>query len=89
MVIWHLLYELITYGRPPYPGLNNAQVLEALQTDFCMPCPKCCPKQLYNIMRECWRDDAASRPTFESLHWRMENFYVENEPTHFYLHEMQ
>ena len=84
-----LLYELITYGRPPYPGLNNAQVLEALQTGFCMPCPKCCPKQLYNIMRECWRNDAASRPTFESLHWRMENFYVENEPTHFYLHEMQ
>ena len=47
-----LLYELITYGRPPYPGLNNAQVLEALETGFCMPCPKCCPKQLYNIMHE-------------------------------------
>ena len=25
-----LLYELITYGCPPYPGMTNAQVLEAL-----------------------------------------------------------
>ena len=84
-----LLYELITYGHPPYSGLNNAEVLEALRTGFCMQCPKVCPEQLYSIMRECWRHNAASRPTFESLHWRLEDFYVENEPTHFYLHEIQ
>ena len=84
-----LLYELITYGCPPYPGLNNAEVLEALQTGFCIPCPKGCPKQLYKIMTECWRDKADSRPTFESLRWRLEDFFIENEPTHFYLHEIQ
>ena len=84
-----LLYELITYGHPPYPGLNNAEVLEALQTGFCMPCPKGCPKQLYKIMTECWRDNAYSRPTFESLHWTMKDFFIENEPTHFYLHDIR
>ena len=62
-----LLYELITYGRFPYPGMNNAQVLEALQTGYRMPCPMGCPEQLYEIMRQCWRDDASSRPTFEML----------------------
>ena len=84
-----LLFELITYGRPPYPGLDNTEVLEALTTGFCMPRPKGCPEQLYNIMRDCWRDNATTRPTFESLHWRMDNFYVENEPTHLHLHKVQ
>ena len=79
-----LLYELITYGCSPYHGMTNAQVLEALQTGYRMPCPVGCPEQLYEIMRECWRDDAPSRPTFESLHWRMEDFFMENEPTHLY-----
>ena len=78
-----LLYELITYGRFPYPGMNNAQVLEALQTGYRMPCPMGCPEQLYEIMRECWRDDAESRPTFETLQWRLEEFfYTDTGPVH-------
>jgi len=71
-----LLYELITYGRFPYPGMNNAQVLEALQAGYRMPCPMGCPEPLYEIMRECWRDDAASRPPFEPLQWRLEEFFT-------------
>ena len=71
-----LLYELITYGRFPYPGMNNVQVLEALQTGYRMPCPMGCPEQLYEIMRECWRDDPALRPTFEILQWRLEEFFT-------------
>ena len=74
-----LLYELITYGRFPYPGMNNAQVLDALQNGYRMPCPMGCPEPLYEIMRECWRDDAASRPTFETLQWRLEEFFTAEE----------
>jgi len=72
-----LLHELITYGRYPYPGMNNAQVLEALQTGYRMPCPTCCPEQLYDIMNECWKDEAATRPTFDTLQWKMEDFFIE------------
>ena len=75
-----LLYELITYGRFPYPGMNNAQVLEAVANGYRMPCPMGCPVQLYEIMRECWRDDAASRPTFETLQWRLEEFFTTDDP---------
>ena len=84
-----LLYELITYGRFPYPGMTNAQALEALQNGYRMPCPMGCPEQLYKIMRECWRDDAVLRPTFESLYWRMEDFFMENEPTHLHPHQVK
>ena len=78
-VVWSfgiLLYELITYGRFPYPGMNNRQVVEALQTGYRMPCPMGCPEQLYEIMRECWKDDFASRPAFETLQWRLEEFFT-------------
>ena len=71
-----LLYELITYGSFPYAEMNNSQVLESLQTGYRMPCPKGCPQQLYEIMRECWRDDAASRPRFEVLQWRLKKFFI-------------
>ena len=70
-----LLYELITYGHFPYPGMNDAQVLEALQTGYCMPSPMGCPEQLYEIMRECWKYDAASRPTFGTLQRKLEEFF--------------
>ena len=84
-----LLYELITYGRPPYLGINNTKALLAIKSGYRLPCLKGCPDQLCNIMRDCWRDEADTRPTFESLHWRMENFYVKNEPTHLYLQEIR
>ena len=76
-----LLYELITYGRFPYPGMNNAQVLDALKNGYRMPCPMGCPEQLYEVMKECWRDDASSRPRFETLQWRMEEFFTETANT--------
>ena len=69
-------YELITYGRFPYPRMKNAQVLDALQTGYRMPCPMGCPEQLYWIMRECWMDDADRRPTFASMQYRLETFYA-------------
>ena len=72
-----LQYEIVTYGRFPYPGMSNAQVLEAIQQDYRMPCPMGCPDQLYEIMRECWREDPESRPTFETLQWRLEEFFTE------------
>ena len=74
-----LLYEIVTYGRFPYPGMSNAQVLEAIQQGYRMPCPMGCPDQLYEIMTECWREDPESRPTFETLHWRLEEFFTETD----------
>ena len=73
-----VLFELTTHGRFPYPGMTNAQVIEALQTGYRMPCPDGCSEQLYEIMKECWRDEAASRPTFKALQGRMELLKTED-----------
>ena len=49
-----VLYEIITYGRNPYIGMTNAEVLLQVEKGYRMPQPKDCPDRLYNIMLNCW-----------------------------------
>ena len=49
------LTELITYGRIPYPGMTNAEVLQQVERGYRMPSPQGCPENLYAIMMDCWK----------------------------------
>ncbi|GFU05520.1 tyrosine-protein kinase Src42A [Nephila pilipes] len=71
-----LLTELVTYGRIPYPGMTNAEVLHQVEHGYRMPCPPGCPPALYEIMLECWHKDPMKRPTFETLQWKLEDFFT-------------
>jgi len=71
-----LLTEVVTYGRIPYPGMTNAEVLQQLEGGYRMPAPPGCPELLYQIMLDCWKASSQERPTFESLQWRLEDFFV-------------
>ncbi|XP_017487338.1 PREDICTED: tyrosine-protein kinase Src42A-like [Rhagoletis zephyria] len=71
-----LLTELVTYGRIPYPGMTNAEVLIQVDHGYRMPCPTGCPPTLYDIMLECWNKDPLKRPTFETLQWKLEDFFT-------------
>lgn len=71
-----LLTEIVTYGRIPYPGMTNAEVLHQVEHGYRMPCPPGCPKGLYEIMLECWRKEEMERPTFETLQWKLEEFFT-------------
>ncbi|XP_065889127.1 proto-oncogene tyrosine-protein kinase Src-like isoform X2 [Dysidea avara] len=73
-----LLYEVVTYGRIPYPGMSDCRVQEKLQTGYHMPCPTSCPEQLHKIMMKCWNSDAVCRPTFETLQWQLEEFFIDD-----------
>ncbi|XP_077343211.1 tyrosine-protein kinase FRK [Lithobates pipiens] len=73
-----LLYEIVSYGKMPYPGWNGRQTLEQLEQGYRIPKPLNCPPELYNIMLECWNVKPETRPTFETLQWRLEDFF-ENE----------
>ncbi|RWS26809.1 tyrosine-protein kinase Src42A-like protein [Leptotrombidium deliense] len=71
-----LLTELVTYGRIPYPGMTNAEVLHQVEHGYRMPCPPGCPQALYEIMLESWHKDPMKRPTFETLQWKLEDFFT-------------
>ena len=71
-----LLYEIITFGRYPYLGMPQALVLEQVVQGYRMPQPKGCPDKLYDIMLDCWQEEPANRPTFETLQWQLEEFFT-------------
>ncbi|XP_072301404.1 tyrosine-protein kinase FRK [Eucyclogobius newberryi] len=70
-----LLYEIMTFGQTPYPGMTNYQVVQRILDDYRMPPPPKCPKLMYGIMNDCWKRDPQDRPTFETLQWKLEDFF--------------
>ncbi|KAK6488702.1 tyrosine-protein kinase Blk-like isoform X1 [Huso huso] len=74
-----LLTEIVTYGRIPYPGMTNPEVIRNLDKNYRMPCPDGCPIELYDIILKCWQERPEDRPTFEYLQVTLEDFYISTE----------
>lgn len=56
--------------------MTNAEVLHQVEHGYRMPCPPGCPPHLYEIMLETWHKDPMKRPTFETLQWKLEDFFT-------------
>lgn len=74
-----LLMEIVTYGRIPYPGMSNPEVIRALEHGYRMPRPDNCPEELYSIMIRCWKNRPEERPTFEYIQSVLDDFYTATE----------
>uniref|UniRef100_A0A673ZYV0 Tyrosine-protein kinase n=1 Tax=Salmo trutta TaxID=8032 RepID=A0A673ZYV0_SALTR len=74
-----LLTEIVTYGRIPYPGMSNPEVIQNLERGYRMPRSEDCPEGLYNIMKLCWNESPENRPTFEYLRSVLEDFFTATE----------
>ncbi|XP_078503696.1 tyrosine-protein kinase Blk isoform X2 [Lissotriton helveticus] len=74
-----LLTELVTYGRIPYPGMTNPEVIRHLDAGYRMPCPEKCPPELYEIMMRCWKIKPEDRPTFRCLQDILDDYYTATE----------
>lgn len=70
-----VLYEIITHGRFPYPGMTRHEVISKVDEGYRMPCPKGCPSPLYNIMRKCWEEDPMARYTMEQLSTKLREYH--------------
>ncbi|XP_034436056.1 tyrosine-protein kinase Blk [Hippoglossus hippoglossus] len=74
-----LLTEIVTYGRIPYPGMTNPEVIRSLDSSYRMPRPEGCPEELYNMMMTCWKQAPEERPTFEFLQNMLNDFFIATE----------
>ncbi|EDO35408.1 predicted protein, partial [Nematostella vectensis] len=62
-----LLWEIVTLGRSPYPGVPIAMLLEKLLYGYKMPCPSHCSEEVYSVMESCWQLEPSARPGFGEL----------------------
>ncbi|KAM9719601.1 tyrosine-protein kinase Lyn [Menidia menidia] len=74
-----LIYEIITYGKVPYPGMTKGEVISSVQRGYRMPRPDNCPLELYDIMTSCWKDRPGDRPTFDYIQSVLNDFYTATE----------
>ncbi|XP_015439747.1 PREDICTED: tyrosine-protein kinase receptor torso-like [Dufourea novaeangliae] len=62
-----LLWEIVTMGAHPYPGIPTNVVLKLLKTGYRMERPSSCSEELYDVMFCCWNTRPQNRPTFTQL----------------------
>lgn len=70
-----LLYEIVTYGKMPYEGMTNKEVVNMLNKGYRLPCPENCSNTIYKIMLDCWKDTGTERPSFHALRSQLEVIY--------------
>ncbi len=77
-----LLYELITLGANPYPGMTHPQVIyEVKENNYRMPKPQgMCTDAYYAMMLKCWHEDPYQRPTFDSLYHFFNDYFINTQP---------
>ncbi|KAL6434554.1 hypothetical protein ACFW04_006135 [Cataglyphis niger] len=70
------LWEILTFAREqPFEEFPDHRIVENAtyfyQEDerrMILPLPKNCPKEIYDLMRECWQRNDIDRPNFREIH---------------------
>uniref|UniRef100_A0A3Q3JXA0 Tyrosine-protein kinase receptor Tie-1 n=1 Tax=Monopterus albus TaxID=43700 RepID=A0A3Q3JXA0_MONAL len=62
-----LLWEIVSLGGTPYCGMTCAELYEKLPQGYRMEQPKNCDDEVYELMRQCWRDRPYERPPFSQI----------------------
>ncbi|XP_034664952.1 tyrosine kinase receptor Cad96Ca isoform X2 [Drosophila subobscura] len=87
-----LMWEIVTLGSTPYPGISAADVMKKVRDGYRLEKPEHCRRELYNIMYYCWSQDPHERPLFgeiinmldKLLHTEMDYIELERFPDHNY-----
>ncbi|XP_067839577.1 angiopoietin-1 receptor isoform X2 [Heptranchias perlo] len=62
-----LLWEIVSLGGTPYCGMTCAELYEKLPHGYRMEKPLNCVDEVYELMRQCWREKPYERPTFAQI----------------------
>ncbi|XP_076253411.1 protein kinase receptor Ret oncogene isoform X2 [Rhynchophorus ferrugineus] len=73
-----LIWELVTLGASPYPGLPLHNLYNLLKQGYRMERPPNCSIVLYSLMNRCWNIDPEKRPTFLELYHCFDNLLTDN-----------
>lgn len=70
-----VLWEIYSSGLTPYYGMNDDEVISLVNGGDILPCPKECPKEMYEIMQGCWKLMPTERPRFDCIHHQISSLF--------------
>ncbi|CAL1546599.1 unnamed protein product [Lymnaea stagnalis] len=82
-----LLWEIVTLGSTPYPGLSNATLVNKIKAGGSLTCPPHSAAVVNEVMLSCWRKAPDARPTFAQLRVRLEEL-LEDQVNYLDLQQM-
>ncbi|XP_041915335.1 tyrosine-protein kinase receptor Tie-2 [Alosa sapidissima] len=62
-----LLWEIVSLGGTPYCGMTCAELYEKLPQGYRLEKPLNCDDEVYDLMRQCWREKPYERPSFTQI----------------------
>ncbi|KAK6185405.1 hypothetical protein SNE40_007648 [Patella caerulea] len=75
-----VLWEIVTLGGCPYPGIPNENLFKLLKDGYRMEKPDNCGQELYQMMLACWHPTPSNRPTFKQLRLKLERLLEATQP---------
>jgi tyrosine-protein kinase len=62
-----LLWEMYTFGLPPYEGMTGAEVIKYIEAGKRLPRPQMAELGVYSVITWCWEKEPVNRPSFSEL----------------------
>jgi len=62
-----VLWEIFSRGMEPYGIMSNDQVMKEVKQGYRMSPPPDCPKEIAQLMQQCWKFNTGDRPSFQVL----------------------
>ncbi|XP_026817639.1 tyrosine kinase receptor Cad96Ca [Rhopalosiphum maidis] len=72
-----LMWEIVTLGSTPYPGVAAADVMKRIRDGYRLDKPQHCRREVYNIMFYCWDKCPDDRPDFAELMGLLDKLLVD------------
>lgn len=70
------LVEILTKGNDPYPGKSPMEAaLKVRDEQGCPAIPPDTPMELEALMKDCWKQNAEDRPSFDDIVTRLDQFH--------------
>ncbi|MED6274231.1 Tyrosine-protein kinase receptor tyro3 [Characodon lateralis] len=75
------MWEIMTRGQTPYPGVENSEIYEFLIKGERLKKPVDCREDIYEIMHRCWSPVPKCRPSFQQLVSQLEMLHLNQSPS--------
>ncbi|GLV38614.1 Ror [Carabus blaptoides fortunei] len=70
-----VLWEIYSFGKQPYYGHTNEEVVKLILQGIMLIPPEDCPTLIYDLMRACWKTEPRDRIRFQDIFDKLEKAY--------------